>query len=48
MANWIECTGNKSGDKILVNFDNATAIHRNDVQKYTEVSFVGEKANSAN
>jgi hypothetical protein len=42
MANWVKCTI-PSGDKIFVNFDNATAIHRNDVKGQTQVSFIAEK-----
>ena len=47
MANWIECTAASSGDKIWVNFDSATVIHRNDLSKYAEVSFIAGKKNIA-
>lgn len=42
MANWIKCTIS-SGDKILVNFDNATAIHRDELKAETQISFVAEE-----
>jgi hypothetical protein len=42
MANWISCT-RPSGDKILVNFDNATVIHRDELNDQTQISFLGEK-----
>lgn len=42
MANWIRCTV-PSGDKILVNFDNATSIRRNDLDSQTHIFFLGEE-----
>jgi hypothetical protein len=41
MANWVECTV-PSGDKVLVNFDNATSLHRNIHTGTTQVDFIGE------
>ena len=42
MANWISCTI-ASGDKVLVNFDNATSIRRNDLNGHTQITFLSEE-----
>jgi hypothetical protein len=37
MANWVKCT-NENGDKVLLNFDYATIIHRNDLMGLTYIT----------
>lgn len=44
MANWVQCTATPRGHAIWVNFDNATAVFRNDLNNTTQISFVGEKS----
>lgn len=46
MTNWVTCIA-PSGDNVPVNFDNATSIHRNDLNKLTLISFVGEDSSMA-
>lgn len=41
MANWVICT-NEKGDKQLINFDYASAIHENTYSRRTEISLAGE------
>jgi hypothetical protein len=41
MANWVKCTV-PSGDKVFLNFDNATILHRNEHTGTTQVDFIGE------
>lgn len=42
MANWIKCT-TENGDKVLLNFDYAVALLRNDHAGVTYIKMVGDQ-----